>query len=509
MGENSYLRGVGATSFQAAGGDVLLAVEAEKYDGPWVLPEDLKKINAIAKFTHRGDGVDYGVEVLAYSNSWTSTDQIPQRAVDSGQIDRLGFIDPDLGGKTERYSLTGFTTFHHGDGSTTDVRAYAIDYNFDLTSNFTYFLDDPVNGDEFRQEDRRWIYGGKLTHSRDLGLFGRTAKLRVGLDTRFDDIRKVGIFNSVAGEVGDPILQDAVQELSVSGFAEIEVPLTDRLRATIGAREDYYHADIDAAGLPANGGSSNDTLFSPSAALAYRATDELEFYANYGRGLHSNDVRGTTITIDPVSGDPADRVPLLVKSQGAELGARFERGKFNATLSAFWLELDGELVFVGDAGTTEANNPSRRYGVELASFREATDWLVLDASAAYTDAKFRDVDPGFDRIPGAVKTVVSAGAVARWGNFTTTIRVRHFGEAPLIEDNSVTSDPTTLVNFGASYDLGRFQIKLDVFNLLDSHSNDITYFYASRLRSEAAPVDDYHFHPVEPGQIRLSLRARL
>jgi outer membrane receptor protein involved in Fe transport len=165
-------------------------------------------------------------------------------------------------------------------------------------------------------------------------------------------------------------------------------------------------------------------------------------------------------------------------------------------------------VFVGDAGTTEANNPSRRYGVELASFWEATDWLVLDASVAYTDAKFRNVDPGFDRIPGAVETVVSVGAVARWGNLTTSLRVRHFGKAPLIEDNSVTSDPTTLVNFGASYDLGRFQIKLDVFNLLDSDSNDITYFYASRLRNEAAPVDDYHFHPVEPRQVRVSLRTR-
>ena len=508
LGENGYVRSVGALSIPFGGYALLVAAEGQAYDGPWVLEEELEKINLLAKLTTRTETSEFGIEFLAYDSSWVSTDQIPQRAVDNGSIDRLGFVDGDLGGETTRFSLSVNGGLTHDNGGRTTAQAYVVDYDFRLVSNFTYFLEDPVFGDEFIQVDRRRFYGGSAHHSQPFDWDGREALVRLGASTRFDDIRDIGLIRSVNGAETSAVRRDAVEELAVSAFGEVELPLTERLRATVGVRADYYKADVDAVTLPANGGSADDALFSPSIALAWRADDNLEVYANYGLGFHSNDVRGATIAVDPLTGDSVDPVNILVPAEGAELGARWERDAMNATISVFWLELDGELVFVGDAGTTEPNDATRRFGVELATFWEVNDWLVLDASAAYTDARFRDAEPSMDRIPGAVESVLAVGAVGRWGSFSASLRARHFGEAPLIEDRSVTSDGTTLLNLGGTYEFGRSEIKVDILNLLDSDDRDITYLYESQLRGEPTGVEDLHFHPVEPRQVRISLRTR-
>lgn len=296
-------------------------------------------------------------------------------------------------------------------------------------------------------------------------------------------------------------------EARLSAWGEAEYALTDQIRASAGLRGDYYEADVTAISNPANGGSADDTLLSPSLALAWEAARGIEFYANYGQGFHSNDVRGATISVDPVNGDPVDRVPILVQAEGAELGARFERGAWRASLALFALELESELVFVGDAGTTEANDGSSRTGVEASLFWQPTDWLVADLSAAYTDAEF-DI-PGADtKIPGAVESVIGGGILANLDPWTLSARLRHFGEAPLIEDGSVTSDPTTLVNLAGSYDWRNLTVSVELLNAFDAEDADITYFFESQLPSETSPVEDIHFHPVEPRQVRLSLRYR-
>ena len=235
---------------------------------------------------------------------------------------------------------------------------------------------------------------------------------------------------------------------------------------------------------------------------------DLEFYANYGRSFHSNDARGAAITVDPASGDPADPVRAIAPADGLELGGRFERGPLTASLVGYYLKLDSELVFVGDAGNTEPNDASRRYGVEATLFWRPTNWITVDADYAYTDARF--VDVGTDSyIPGSVPEVISGGiTLSPTSALDLTAKLRHFGSAPLIEDNSVQSDATTLVNIGGYYDLGRLRFGAEVFNLFDAEDSDITYFYESQLRGEANSVEDRHFHPVEPRQLRVSLRYR-
>ncbi len=450
VGSFGYLRGLAAGSRPVGGGDVLIGLEGVTTNGPWVLDEDLTKINGFAKFTS-GAGPDATrISVSAYRATWTSTDQVPMRAIESGRIDRFGFIDPDLGGRTTRIGVSG-----SGRTGGVDVSGYALFYDFGLTSNFTYFLDDPVNGDQFQQRDRRWVVGGAARHQFAELISTIPVRFQVGADWRYDHITNVGLYRASAGEIREPVREDGIDQLSAALFVSAELNLAPRLRLLLGLRGDLYRYDV-AASLSANSDDGWDVLIAPKVALAWSPVDTVELYANYGEGFHSNDARGAAIRVDPVTGDPVDRVPLLVRARGAELGARIEYERFTFTLAAFYLGLESELVFVGDGGATEPNAPSRRFGGEAVLFWRPAEWLTLDGSAAYTNARFRAVPSGQRDIPGAVPTVISGGAAIQLSDhLSTTARVRHFGAAPLIEDASAKSRSTTLVNLGAYYRLGR------------------------------------------------------
>jgi outer membrane receptor protein involved in Fe transport len=497
-GEFGYLRGLAAGSGPVGGGELLLAVDGTFSNGPWVLDEDLEKLNGLVRWS----GTGWSLGATFYHADWTSSDQIPRRAVRSGLAPRFGFIDPDLGGRTTRLGIDAKL----GSGLTS-LTVYGVQYRFRLTSNFTYLLDDPVEGDEFQQRDRRRLFGAALRHGLDSRVGPMRARLRFGADARYDDIGLVGLYRSSGGERRETVREDSVEEYSLGLFGEAEFELTERLRAILGARGELYGWDV-RADAAVNSGDGSDAILLPKASLAWRPAGGLEVYASYGEGFHSNDVRGATIRVDPASGEPAERVPVLVRGRGQELGLRLEQKRLIATLSLFRLTVDSELVFVGDAGATEPNAPSRREGMEATMFWRPADWATLDAAASLTRARLRDVPEGERRIPGAVGQVFGGGVtVEPVRDLSITARIRHFGEAPLIEDNSVRSDATTLVNLGAYYRLGRVRLGLDLFNLFDADESDISYFYASRLPGEpAGGIEDIHFHPVEPRQIRASAR---
>jgi outer membrane receptor protein involved in Fe transport len=256
----------------------------------------------------------------------------------------------------------------------------------------------------------------------------------------------------------------------------------------------------------ANSGEADDAIVSPKASVIYTVGTQTEVYASAGKAFHSNDARGTTITIDPVSGDPAERVDPLVASRSVELGFKsFVERKLNFSAALWLLELDSELLFVGDAGNTEASRPSRRYGIEVPVYYRLNDALTFDVELALARSRFTEDDPAGERIPGSIDRVVAAGiTVQRPTGFYGNARIRYFGARPLIEDGSVASDPSTVVNAGFGYKRGPFDWRIDVLNLLDSTDDDITYWYASRLAGEPDEgVEDYHFHPIEPRNVRL------
>lgn len=497
VGEFGFVRGVAGGSTGLGSGDLLIMGDAQIYDGPWLLDEDLERFSGLAKYSFGGETNRFSLQLNAYDAHWTSTDQVPERAVASGLIDRFGNIDDDLGGSTTRLGFVFGGTV----GDTT-FSAFATRYEFELVSNFTYFLEDPVRGDEFVQRDKRWVFGGAVSHRFERGPIA----VNVGADLRHDAIDEVGLFRSIDAVPVDTVRLDAIDQTGVGLYVDTQITITPGLRGFAGLRFDYQTVDV-RSDLAANSGNAGDDLFAPKFGLAWQALQALELYANYGQSFHSNDARGATIAVDPVSGDPAQRVPLLVRAEGSELGARLETATLDASVVGFWLELDSELVFIGDGGATEPNGGSRRYGVEANLFWRLVPGVVIDAAYSYTDARFVGRGASADAIPGAVPDVIAAGvAVTPVPDLTITARVRHFGSAPLIEDRSVRSDATTLVNLAGHYELGAMQLGIEVFNLFESRDADITYFYESRLPGEANGVEDRHFHPVEPRQVRASLR---
>jgi hypothetical protein len=503
-GSFGYRRGVVVDSVEVGGGDLLYAGELQSFDGPWDdLDEDVRKKNGLLRYsTTAGTGRAH-LTLMAYANRWNSPDQIPERAVRQGLISRLGSIDPTVGGKSSRYSLSGGWTGSALDGRL-NVEAYAIDSALDLYSNFTYLLDDPVNGDQFRQVDERRLYGFEVSQQWRSG----RSRWRVGADGRHDDIGRVGLFRTRDRQPVSTVREDAVKETSVGVFASNEFTFSENLRTYAGVRFDHFRFNVDARSLPANSGKASDSKVSLKGSVIYQPTKALEFYASLGQGYHSNDARGTTITIDPVSGDPADRVDPLVASLGSELGARvFVADKLQTTVALWTLRLDSELLFVGDAGNTEASRPSRRDGVELGVYYFPNKHLSGEVELSYTRSRFRDRDPAGDRIPGSIPLVVSGGVTATAGDgWLATGRLRYFGKYPLIEDKSVRSAGSLLFNARGGREWGRFGAFIDVLNLFDSKDHDVDYFYASRLTGEAEGIEDIHHHVFQPRSVRASLR---
>jgi hypothetical protein len=507
LGENGFRRLLAATAPRIGAGNLLLAGEGYRNDGPWDVPQDYRKSNAVLRYStgETYDGLD--VTLLAYDAKWKATDQVALRAIDGGLIGRFGNLDPTSGGTTSRYSLSAQWAAR-GDDSATRANAYVARYRLNLFSNFTYLAADPVNGDQFEQADRRTIAGGSVQRTWSMNWGARPVDVRAGLVVRHDDIGTVGLYATAARQRLSTVREDSVTQQSAGVYADAAVKWTPWLRTVAGLRADHYRFDV-ASDNPANSGRRNDSLATPKVAAVFTPVANTEVYASHGHGFHSNDARGTVTRIDPGSGQPVDPVDPLVRTRGSEIGVRGAWLPNLQTALAIWrLELDSELLFIGDAGTTEATRPSRREGIEFANYWTPMPGLVVDADLAVSRARFRDNDPAGDRIPGAIERTASFGVTFDdQGRFYGGLRLRYFGPRPLVEDDSVRSSGSTLVNARAGWRIGRMaEIVLDVLNLFDREANDIEYHYESRLGGEPAPVADRHVHPAEPRTVRLSVR---
>lgn len=291
----------------------------------------------------------------------------------------------------------------------------------------------------------------------------------LGAHVRQDHIFNVGLYRSSARARRSTIRDDDVLQTSSGAWTQNEVEWTPWLRSLAGVRVDAYRFRVEAA-QPLNSGVEWAGLVSPKGGLIIGPFGGTEFYVNAGVGFHSNDGRGATIAVDPVTGAPADRVTPLVRARGVEGGVRtvVVRG-LQSSLTVWRLGLDSELIFIGDAGSTEASRPSRRHGIEVANYYRARPWLTLDADITWSRGRFTDPDPAGDRIPGSAQTVVAAGlTIDDLRGIFGSARLRHFGPRSLIEDDSVRSEATSLVNVSAGYKLSdRVRVTFEVFNLRD------------------------------------------
>ncbi|UTD30581.1 TonB-dependent receptor [Bradyrhizobium sp. WD16] len=543
IGSFGYRRMFGMGSTKLGDGTLLVAGEGGSYDGPWTNPDELRKLNSLVRYTQGTTSDGFSLTGMAYANRWNSTDQVPMRAIESGLIPRFGSENPTDGGRTSRFALSGRIAGTDDIGSW-KANAYAVRSSLDLYNDFTYFLSNPVLGDQFHQHDGRLMAGANASRTVNSTLGGRPVETTFGIQTRYDDI-DLGLTNTYRRDFLSNIRSDKVQEGSVSIYAENTVRWTDWLRTTVGWRGDYYNARVASLYDANNSGNSHAAIGSPKFRMVVGPFNRTEFFLGAGMGMHSNDVRGTTISESPT--DPTTKVdpsPLLVRTKGAEVGVRTKAVPgLESTVSLFMLNQASEIIFNGDGGDTSPSRASRRYGVEFTNHYRPRSWIDIDADLALTHARFVGYDsdqaqvyaslagypeaqigsaPG-NYIANAPAVVASAGiALGEKTGWFGGLRWRYLGSVPLTEDNAFRSEPISVVNGRIGYRTEAWRIQLDVLNLLNSKTNQISYGYGSLLKTDSlynlcypvqvAPaavcqngVMGMVGHPIEPLALRLTL----
>ncbi len=497
-------------------GTLLYAVEAAGQDGPWINPENYKRFNGVLSYSGKAGTDDFRVTGMALKSSWNSTDQIPLRAIASGQVSRFGAIDTTDGGDTSRYSLSGEWLRRHQDG-VTKVNAYFIKSRLDLFSNFTFAMNDPVNGDQFHQAEQRSLMGLNAERTWLHKLVGFESETTAGLQLRQDKLAPVGLYSAAARQLVSTTREDQVDERASALFISNTTRWLPWFRTVVGLRSDWYSFNVNSSNS-ANSGKVNASITSPKFSAIFSPTKNSEIYLNWGRGFHSNDARGVTGTVDPKTGLNIDSsgnqiVPAtpLVKATGKEIGLRLTGlvPNLQTSFSLWQLDLASELVFSGDAGTTQASRPSHRTGFELANYYTPAPGWIIDADLAWSRARFSDSDPAGPYIPGAVDRTASVGISAEQGKWSAGLRLRYFGGRALIEDNSQRSSASTLVNAKLGYAITKdVKLTMEVLNLFNRDVSDVDYYYQSQLKGETAPVNDIHTHPAEPRALRVGLNVK-
>ena len=506
VGQHGYVRGVLADSIDAGPGTLLVGLEVNRNNGPWDVPERVRKVSGVLRYSQGTQDDGFSVTAMAYKNSWNATDQVPLRAVASGQIGRFGSLAPSDGGDTSRASLS-YAMRRRTDNRLFEFDAYVIRSQLELNSDFTYFLAKPAAGDQFQQSERRTVAGVNASESWNTQLAGVALRNKLGVQARFDRLSPVGLYDTVERIRQSTVREDRVRESSLGLYAENTAQWLPWLRSVAGLRYDAYRFKV-ASSIEGNSGTANDQVVSPKLSLILGPWSRTEFFVNYGKGFHSNDARGTTQTRLP-DGEASTPVTPLVPTKGMELGARTEwLPGLQSSLALWRLDIASELLFVGDAGETQPSRASRRHGIEWNNHYIAAPWLLFDLDLAASRSRYTENDAAGNYIPGSIDRVASFGVtVTDQGPWSGAFQLRYFGPRPLIEDNSVRSASTTLAYARVAYQLNRrTRLSLDVFNLLNKRASDIDYYYASRLPGEAADgVSDRHFHPVEPRSVRLTL----
>jgi hypothetical protein len=513
IGSFDYRRFLGMASPEFGAGNLLIAFEYEQDAGPWVSPNNKDKYNGVVRYSQGDQQNGLSLTYMGFSNHWHSTDQIPRRAVDSGEISRFGFIEETDGGETYRHSAA-LDWQRSNVNQSMRLTAYSQRYGVQLFHNFTYFLNDPVNGDQFEQYEDRWTNGARLTYRRMARPGGVPTENAFGAELRHDSVGgPLGLYLTNQTIRRETVRADDADQVTLGTFAETEVEWSRTLRTTFGLRSDFYHWNVDAL-QAANSGSDAGAIVSPKVSAAFGPWNGTEFYANWGLGFHSNSALGIVLQEDPFTGEPATPSPKFARSQGAEVGVRTVRIPNVQTTATLWyLDFDSELVYVGDSGSTEDGPASRRFGVEITNYVYPNDWLSADLDLSFSRARYQDVPMDEDFVPGALNRVISAGLSLNppqnvASGPLASIRLRHFGPRPLLEDNSIKSDQTSIVNGEVGWKFSPLvRLSLEGFNLLNAEVSDIDYFFESRLRGEAGPVEDLHFHAAIPRSARLSLQV--
>jgi outer membrane receptor protein involved in Fe transport len=536
FGQDGYRRGLLLGTTALGTGTLLGAADVYHNDGPFDNPDDYNRANGVLRY-RRGTSADFlTITAMGYYGKWNSTDQVPARAIDAGVIGRFGSLNPTDGGKTSRASLS-FNRVKRTDTDQIQFSAYAIRYKLDLWSTFTYYLRDPVNGDQMAQHDDRFVYGFKGSKTWFTRLWGMSTSNLLGVQARVDDIRNVGIDRTFQRQYLSTEQKASVVEANGAIYFESTTQWLPAVRTVLGLREDEFSFDVtdrmrNADGtcnlnsdpLGCNTGNVRAHIFSPKLGIVLGPWAGTSYLITVADGYHSNDARGVTRSGENPGASP---VTPLTRAISAEIGLSSDPiANWHTTLDVFLLKLESELVFSGDAGATAASGSTTRTGIEWGNSYRINEWLHADFNAAFSRARFdsnaapddlgcgnaapshpcpQEIAITGRYIPNSPTNVIDAGLTASHpSGWFGSVRARHFGQSPLVEDNSTKSPAYTTVDLQLGYQQpGRWLLAIDVFNLADKKWNDIEYYYASRLRNEAAPRPDFVVHPGVPRTVRM------
>ncbi len=464
-GENGWGRLAGGGSKDLGDGASLTGIaETKTYDGPWEQPEDLEHFSVWGKYTRPTEFGSLSMTLSGYDAHWQPTEQIPERAIGTSVCeDEFCALDPTSEGDTKRWIFGAQMEADRWRAS-----AYAQHYDWYMQSNATY--DAQIN-----QFDRRSTLGGRY----EITLVeSDSVTFDVGTELRYDDIGNVGLDEFDGGAFVANIGQNSITETSLAAFTEVSWLATDELRLMAGLRGDNYDFDVAAKTPGSAEGNVSDSRVSPKLGIAYALTEDVELYSNWGKGFHSNDARGVVNEVDPVPG--------LSPGEGYEAGARFEVGAMTITAAYWWLDLESELIFIGDSNAVEPKGGSERDGYELTLFWRPVDWLGIDA--VYTGSQARYVDnPDGDYVEGAVEHAGQIGFSAVRDKWEASLRLRYLGEYALTPDNAQRAEAETSLNLRGAYTVGRATWYAELLNVFDEDGKDIVYWYEAYVDGLDAP----------------------
>ncbi len=471
-----------------------VAAEFLSTDGYFESSQNFTRVNLFGKY-HRNfsDDAIFTLNVSSFSSNWDASGQIPDRAVESGLIGWFGAIDDTEGGETSRQNVNAMFTKRLENNALVSQQVYFSKYDFNLVSNFTFFLEDPVNGDQITQSESRNIYGynGSFENS---GQFGNPdLHFRGGLQLRYDDINDIRLSRTRnRSEVLEDLAYGDVEEMNIGLYAEEQWKVSNDWILTAGARYDHFIFQYTDKLAPVYSRQKESTgIFSPKVRIDYTVNNSIGLFLKAGTGFHSNDAR---VVIEQEAEE------ILPRAYGADLGAIIKPApsiSFIATL--WWLDLDQEFVYVGDAGIVEPSGKTRRQGIDLSLRYQALPWLFIDSDLSFANPRSLDSPESEDYIPLAVTFSSTGGlSVEHPSGFSGSLRYRWLGDRAANEDNSVVADGYILLDAVARYRWKNLELRISAQNLLDEKWKEAQFNTESRLSFEDEPVEEIHFTPGTP-----------
>lgn len=457
-------------------------------------PQDFNRINLTAKYTARlASNKLFSITGTAFRSGWDASGQIPERAVKEGLISRFGELDKESGA-TSRYNVNLQYAQSTGTNSYFKTNLYAGYYDFELYSNFTFFLKDSVNGDQIRQKEKRIFAGYNADYTTNYNLLGLKAKTQIGAGFRYDNAMNSELSHTVGRKITlNPIALGDIYETNLYGYINESINLTSQLVLNAGTRFDYFiHKYNDKLVSEAPQLSAyNRHAFSPKAGLYYNFSDNARIYFNYGTGFHTNDTR-------VVVAQAAKTILPLANSY--DLGTVLKPSSKLLLSAAIWrLDLQQEFVYVGDEGVVEPSGATTRMGIDFSARYQILKWLYADADFNYTHGRSVTSPKGEDYIPLAPVVTSIGGLTAQFKNgLSGSVRYRYMGDRPANEDNSVIAKGYTVCDFIANYAIKRFEFGAQVQNIFNAKWNEAQFDTETRLRNETQPVSEICFTPGMP-----------